>query len=184
MRPFRPLSDQELLALVRRDHPDAFAELVARYQRELYFFFRRFGGDASSAEDDVQETFLRVYKARGGYRPLVPFRAFLYTIARNLLRDRARYQRRRAAAVHRSAPRPAAAPDGDDWAERLDLRDAIAALPEAMRLVLVLSVYQGLSYEEISAVVGIPLGTVKTRMFHALRILRRSLAIDVGPASR
>ncbi len=159
----------------------AFAALVERHQAELYALFRRLGADGHSAEDCVQDTFLRLLRAHAAWTPRAPFRAFLLVLARNAFIDQCR--RRRA--------RPAEAlPTGEDAggaadALRLpgghapqDVRDALAALPEKQRLVVQLNLWQGLRYQEIAATLDVPEGTVKSRMFHALARLRKVLQRD------
>ena len=151
----------------------AFAELVRRHQQNLVNLFRRLGADAHSAEDCGQETFVRLYKYRKSYRPSAPFGSFLYTLARNSWIDHVRARNRWiAAAVGDDRSLEVADERRDD---KLDLGDAVAKLPESARWVLILSIHQGLNYAEIAEVLAIPLGTVKSRMFYAVRKLREVL---------
>jgi RNA polymerase sigma-70 factor (ECF subfamily) len=161
----------------------AFAEIVHRWQRELFQFFRLLGADAHQAEDCVQETFLRLYAYRDHFEASLErgFSVLIYRIARNVRVDALRKTRRtlpclplgpEALAVPRHGPR-----DGGSiaWDERLDLESALLALPEKLRAVVVLNVFQGLTYREISGALGIPLGTVKSRMSLAILRLRKAL---------
>ncbi|MFN0059460.1 MAG: RNA polymerase sigma factor [Planctomycetota bacterium] len=152
---------------------DAFAELVRSHQHALLNLFRRLGADVHSAEDCAQETFVRLYRVREKYRPSAPFASFLYTLARNSWID---YVRARGK-WRVSTPDDELFTTGGDgaWDDRLDLLEAVARLPEATRWVLVLSLQQGLNYAEIADVLDVPLGTVKSRMFYAVRRLREAL---------
>ena len=170
-----------LMRAIARGSENAFRRLVERHQAALLNFFRRMGADAHEAEDATQETLLRLFGYRDRYRPQAPFTAFLFTLARHVWIDDRR-RRRRSPVVESqvveaswSRPEPSVAQE-----ERLDLEGALAELTPGHRMVLVLSVFHGLLYREVSEIMGIPEGTVKSRVFHALRKLRARLA----PASR
>ncbi len=170
-------SDLDLMLLVRGGRRDAFARIVERHAARLVRLFRRLGADAHVAEDCAQEVFLRVWRARARYRPTAPVGAFLCRIARNVWID---WSRR--SALRRSEPMAAieGVPAGEDGGspsrdDRLDLRATLERLPDHLRAVVLLSVDDGLSYAEIAEALGIPLGTVKSRMFHAVRALREVL---------
>jgi RNA polymerase sigma-70 factor (ECF subfamily) len=161
------------MAAAARGSAEAFEVLVKRYQGVLLNLFRRLGAQEDEAEDAVQETFLRVHAYRFRYRPMASFRTFLLTVGRrawlDLCRRRARRRRFEETGVD-VASLPGPSEPGLD--ERLDLEEGLRSLPEGQRMVLVLSLYGGLRYEEISQVMGIPEGTVKSRVFHALKKLR------------
>jgi len=167
------LSDIELMERTGRDDREAFALLVRRHQQPLLNFFSRMGA-YNDAEDLVQETFVRVYRYRQQYRPQAKFTTFLYTLARRVGVDRLRRLWRvektqaRVTEENEVTP-PVVNPTG---LAGLDVPAALAALPEKLRETLVLSVYQGLAYEEIAGVLGIPVGTVKSRIFTALQRLK------------
>ena len=165
--------DWALMAAVRADDAAAFEALIRRHQSALVNFFRRLGAH-TEAEDLAQVTFLRVYRYRARYRPSAKFTTFLYTLARHAWADHLRQaaKRERIAARGRTE-----LPERDDAAaeaarQRLDAQTALAALPEKLRLVVVMSLYQGLRYEDIGAALGVPVGTVKSRMFLAMARLR------------
>jgi RNA polymerase sigma-70 factor (ECF subfamily) len=167
------LDDAALMTQVRDGSDEAFALLVRRHQRPLLNFFFRMGV-YNGAEDLAQETLLRVYRARQRYRPEARFTTFLYTIARHVAVDgfrRVARRRRLQEAVEAETP---TAGDGGLPAlrARLDVREALASLPANLREVVVLAVFEGLRYEEIGNVLGIPEGTVKSRMFTAVARLR------------
>ena len=169
--------DRDLMVRARDGQRDAFVLLVHRHQAPLLNFFRRMGV-YTDAEDMVQETFLRLFAARERYRPTAKFTTFLYTIARRVRADRLRKSMRAPAYV--AATESAAASEGDESdraADRLDVQRALDGLSEKLRAVVVLSAYQGLRYAEIAAILGIPEGTVKSRMSLAMGQLREILDV-------
>jgi RNA polymerase sigma-70 factor (ECF subfamily) len=178
--PAEPDSDAALMALARADDRHAFAVLVRRHQKMLLNFFLR-SGVQYDAEDLVQQTFLRVYRYRDRYTPRAKFTTFLFLIARQVwideLRRRARTGRL-ADALAREPEPPAGASGLPPERGGLDIAGAVAALPEAMRQVVELGVYQDLPYAEVARILGIPEGTVKSRMYHAIRMLRERLEVD------
>ncbi len=184
-QPFRPHNearcsedpDAALALNLAAGSTAALAELVRRHQNALLNFFLRMGA-YSNGEDLVQETFLRVFRYGRRYRPSARFRTFLYTLARHVWADYCRKQQRRerlgfwllADAAIRDEHPPTPSPR-----DRMDVRAALNALSPKLREVLVLSVYQGLRYREIAEVLGVPLGTVKSRMNLALENVRKML---------
>lgn len=165
--------DAQLMLQAGAGDRKAFEVLILRFQGTLLNFFRRLGAHSDEAEDAVQETFLRVHAYRERYKADAPFRTFLFTVARHawldLCRRRQRGERWGSAS---GAMETVECPRRMGADERMDLAEGLAELPEAQRSVLVMSLYGGLKYEEISEVLGIPVGTVKSRVFHALRKLR------------
>ncbi|MCZ6918768.1 MAG: sigma-70 family RNA polymerase sigma factor [Gemmatimonadetes bacterium] len=174
-------------ALVRRaqsgDH-EAFGELVSRYMRQAYYAALGLVGSHDDAMDLSQEAFARAFRARTSLDPDRPFYAWLYTILRrlcfNFLRDRKTRARKLEVAAVWLADEPQAF--GEDplrAAERSELRLRVAAaieeLPERQREVLVLKEFEGLRYREIAELLGIPLGTVMSRLYTARRHLATSL---------
>jgi RNA polymerase sigma-70 factor, ECF subfamily len=166
-----------------------FEDFVRRSTPQFLGFFRRLGADEPEAEDLIQETFLKLFQSARTYRPDGRFAPFAFRIARNAWIDRRRrsaVQARAAGGEESEAALPGverAAVDrspspGEALEEREEvarLREALATLPEHQRLVFELGVVQGLPYAEISAALEIPEGTVKSRMFHAVRRLRELL---------
>lgn len=172
------ISDAELMVRTGLGDRGAFAELVRRYQRPLLNFFRRVGARMDEAEDLVQETFLRVYAYRERYRPSGKFSSFLYVLARHAWADFAR-KGARGPKADMEALAGSAVPGGHSRTDaRLDVQEALGSLSEKLRMVLVLSIYQGLKQEEIAEALGIPVGTVKSRMHLALKRMKELL--DVG----
>jgi len=164
----------------------AFLELVDRRGRELYRYFRLLGQDQHEADDSVQETFLRLHAYRGRIRAGEErgLGVLLYRIARNVWVDGLRRARSRPQLrpLETSAePMRFAAAGGPSLEEALDARSALSRLPEKLRDVVLLCVFQGLSHREAAQALGIPIGTVKSRMLHAMARLRE--AFDV-PSTR
>jgi RNA polymerase sigma-70 factor, ECF subfamily len=188
--PAAPRSDLDLMAEFREGHEEAFGELVERHQRGLVSFLFRLVWDRDLAEDLAQETFVNLYTRGREYEPRAKFTTYLYQIARNCWIDHLRRSRHRRGMVSLDAQdddgrglAEMLAARGDDArvaGGRQDLAESVAqavdGLPEQHRVVVVLSEVQGLTYAEIGEILGIPVGTVKSRMFHAVQRLRERLA--------
>ena len=163
----------QLMLEVAGGSEPAFVELIHRHQSGLLNFFVRMGA-YNDAEDLVQETCVRLYKARATYRPSAKFTTFLYVVARHVWADRGRKSMRRQRvqeslkvdAEISGGTAPGIRPEG------IDVQQALGKLSPKLREVLVLNVYQGLRYRDIADVLGIPLGTVKSRINLALEGLR------------
>lgn len=173
------MDDAALMLRARADDRDAFAVLVKRHQKMLLNFFAR-SGVQYDCEDLVQQTFLRLYRYRERYTPTAKVTTFLFLLARQVWIDELRRRTRRerlveglAAEPHPEQVEPLAADAGA--AGGLDLEQALAALPEGLRQVVELGVYQDLPYAEVAEILAIPVGTVKSRMFNALAKLRAFL---------
>src|SRR5215475_7890808 len=159
-RPMRTLADrddEELILLVRADSTDAMAALVARYHARLTSFCAKYTRDFAAAEELVQETFLRMWRARASYRSEGKLAVLLYTTARNLCRNHARSAHRRARPLE-IVPPPAA--------------DPVDALPDKLRDAVVLRFEHQLAYDQIAEVVGSNESTVRSRVHHGLAQLR------------
>ncbi|WP_254053942.1 RNA polymerase sigma factor [Singulisphaera sp. GP187] len=168
-----------------------FTALVVRYSDELSRYLARYLGDLALAEDVLQDTFLRVHRKCDLYRDGLPARPWLYAIAIHCAVDALRRSRKLptiridgpcAAAVEEvdpgsllellasAAPGPLEELQGRERQEWV--RESVARLSEPLRQVLLLAYYQGLSYAEIVGLLGIPLGTVKSRLHGAIAQLR------------
>ncbi len=167
------LSDLEL-ARAASDELDAFAELIRRHQDFVFGAVLRVVKDRTQAEDLSQETFLRAHRALDGFRGDAAVRSWLYRIATNLAMNAV--TRRREYPSDTMPERPAAGRGPGRELEaaelRAHLREAIAELPEDLRVPLVLREYDELSYQEIADTTGLPLNTVRTRIFRGRRALR------------
>jgi len=165
--------DHELMEGTRAGDQDAFAALIRRHQNPLLNFFRRLGAD-NEAEDLVQDVFLRLYRYRDRYTYSAKFTTFLYTLARHVWADRWRKLQRIFRIQERARQEADAGSDGNmnRVQDRMDTQHALDQLPDKLRIVLVMSVCQGLRYSEIGEVLGIPEGTVKSRVFMAMNKLK------------
>ena len=184
----------ELMLRVAGGDDAAFETLVRRLLPRLLGFFRRLGADASLAEDCAQEVFLKVYRARAGYTARAKFTTYLFHIARNhwidVYRHRAAGPGMVSAEVLRGTgdddgPRrefegPSPAPDARVGQRELvaALRRAVEGLGEEQREVFVLARVESLRYQEIGEILGIPVGTVKSRMHAAWKQIRASLRAE------
>jgi RNA polymerase sigma-70 factor (ECF subfamily) len=168
----------DLIAQAQRGDRQAFGELVRRHREEVIDVVYRMCGDVNLAEDAAQEAFIRAWQHLPGYRPRSPFRNWVYRIATNVAVDALRRERETAdvdaLSLASSDEGPEAAVEGKERGERV--REAVLALPPASRAVLVLREYEGLSYQEIADALGIPIGTVMSRLNYARNRLRESLA--------
>lgn len=159
---------------------DFHALFDAQYPPVYRYLAHRLG-DAAAAEDLAAETFLRAYAARASFRPGSP-RAWLFTIATNLLRDHARGAGRRDAALAEWAGRTSPAASEPEF-ELPDpqLALALAALRAEEREVLLLYAWADLTYEEIATVTGVAVGTVRSRLARARAHLTAELAPERSP---
>ena len=173
--------DAPLLARLRAGDARAFEELVSAYQHRVFGVALRMLGARAEAEEIAQETFLRAHRALGEFRGDARLGTWLHAIASRLCLDRLasgprRYERSDDLAL---AQAPAGGADAVGALERGELeaalRDAVAALPEDRRIVVVLRDLEGLSYEEIAEALGLPLNTVRTRLHRARLDLKAKL---------
>lgn len=182
-------TDPELMADLRDGDEQAFEALVGRHQTSLLNFFFRLVWDRGVAEDLSQEVLLRLYLHSADYEPRAKFTTYLYRIARNCWVD----HMRRTKGERKMRSLDAESEEGHTLAETLaigvedpssmarksELADAVIeavdGLPEEQKLVFILSEVQGLKYDEIGETLDIPVGTVKSRMFHAVKRLRNKL---------
>lgn len=191
-------TDEHLLGRLRAGDRSVFGTLVRRYERELYGYLRRYVGDDDLADDVFQNTFVAVFRKIAQYEPGRAARPWLYAIATNQAIDAMRKRSRqgdraadaRTAPDEEGEPRPlfelAAAPGPDpgelaDRAEQAErVRAAVAKLPELLRQVVVLAYFQGLKYKDIADVLGIPVGTVKSRLHAATTKLTEDWEQETG----
>ena len=170
-------SDEELMARLQAGDERALEQLMQRYQGPLYGFLSRRVG--SSADDVFQETWIRIVRARERFDTERRFVAWLYQIANNLCRDR--YRRvdamRRAADSFRVEDETLReTPDDPALADRDSMRERVLALPDRLREVLVLRYYEDLGEEEMANALGVPRGTIKSRLHAAVKALRQSIS--------
>jgi len=182
MPPSDDTADKLLMHQFQLGDESSFVELIQRHQRPLLNFFVRCGV-YMECEDLVQETFLRVYNYRMKYRPSAKFTTFLYLLARQVRIDALRRTSRRKAWVQEAGKElpQMAQPTATETGEALDVLVALSRLSDAMREVVVLSVMQGMTQEEVAAILKIPVGTVKSRLSNALRLMRDDLTPGGNP---
>ena len=174
-----PATDEEASPLAKvaaGDRGEPLRELYTRYEGRVYALGIKLLGDASLAEELVQETFLRLWRRAGTYDPARgSVTTFVFTIARRIAID---LWRRPSSRPFDPEPEVDVG-GGHDPVERiilgLTVRDALDSLSAALREVLELSYHQDLKQTQIAERLGVPLGTVKTRTYHALRALRSAL---------
>ena len=153
------MSDDELMAEARK------------FEKNLLNFFWRQGVSSSEGEDLVQETYLRLWKYRRDYRPSAKLSTFLFLMARQVRIDALRRQNRRASREENwGKDQPTVQGPGDSVRE--DVRWAVAQLSDPLRETVELGVFQDLPYAEVAEILGIPVGTVKSRMSNALKKLK------------
>ena len=181
------LADAELVVRALKGRDDGFEELVRRYQRPIVSYVYRMTGDYDAALDLTQEVFIKVYNSLARYRPEYKFSTWIYRIAHNAAVDHLRRRPSRPQGLDQTArdgesyERPVAsdAPSPEQLSERAELRaeieDVIRQLPESYRELIVLRHAHDLSYDEIAEVTGLPLGTVKNRIFRAREAMRGPL---------
>jgi len=174
-------TDASLVAAARSGDQAAFAALVRRYQGLVYAVCVRLLGDRDAAEDITQEAFIRAYLSLDRFRG-TNFRSWVLRIAHNAALDHLRAARRHPhlplerAPEQRSQSEPALQVEQHGLIAALEA--ALAALPPEQRAVVVLVDVEGLAYEEAAEVLGVPVGTVKSRLARARVRLRASLEAD------
>ncbi len=184
------LTDEEIVnTYLQSRNPEDFARLVHRYERELYTFLRRFLADVQQAEDVFQATFLSVHLRIDQFEPGRRFRPWLYAIASNKAIDYMRRNRRHQAAsldakiacgdsedsMINHLPGSVETPDEKAISNETSarVRAAVQELNEPTQQLIQLAFYQGMKYSDIAEVLQIPLGTVKSRVFTAIRKLNQ-----------
>ena len=181
----KDLSDAELMQLSAKGSELAFSELVRRYQDVLLNFFLRSAVSFVDGQDLAQRTFLRLWRYRKKYRAgEAKFTTFLFMLARQESIDFFRAETRRRTqeeVLARAAAElvPAAGKGSSDAGEAV--RRAMGRLTPALREAVELVVFQDLPYAEAGEVLGVPLGTVKSRIFNALKKLKEHLSHERRP---
>jgi RNA polymerase sigma factor (sigma-70 family) len=185
LRDYSGFPDEALLALVAREDEEALAQVYDRYSRVAYGLALRVVRDPALAEDAVQEAFLTLWRAAGGYRSdrAKPSTWILTLVHRRAVDVVRREERRRAAPLETEEEQDAFGLATDEEVELTDRRrlvqEALRQLPDEQREALELAYYGGLTQSELAERLAVPLGTIKSRMFTGLRRLRDILA-DAG----
>ena len=179
-------TDEELIARFQKGDEQAYTELVIRYRDKLMTFVFRFVNDMEQAEDIIQDTMLKLYTHKHYYRNIAKFSTWIYTIAGNLAKTELRKKKtRKVTNISQMGPEdrdyelPSVAPETDEVVQseyiEKKIQAAIQNLPLHFRTVTILRDIQELSYEEISKIVEVPLGTVKSRINRARLQLQNEL---------
>lgn len=186
--------DGELISMCKRGDTDAFGQLVDKYQQKVYNIAFRMTNNHEDALDLAQESFLRVYRALASYKGESAFSTWVFRIASNVCLDEMR-KRKRQPRIALSTDSLMAGDEGDYPIEiaagegsspeqqllqgemRKEITDALHTVSEEHRLVLVLRDIEGYSYEEIADMVGVNIGTIKSRLNRARLALREVLTV-------
>jgi RNA polymerase sigma-70 factor, ECF subfamily len=187
------LSDTRLMEELRAGNDGALSQLIQRWQKPLSSFVFRYLQNSADTSEVVQETFVRVYQSRQRYRPAARFSTWLFTIAANLCRNRARWRKR-----HPSIPLEFEDPEREGAKSLLEMaadegaetphqsveeqeraaavREAVGELPHDLRTALLLFQFEHMSHQEIAAVAGCSPKAVETRLYRARQHLKKRLA--------
>ena len=189
-RDFASVADRDLVATAVSGVEGSFEELVRRYQRPISAYVYRMVGDYDSALDLTQEIFIKVYASLRRYRSEFKFSTWIYKIAHNAAVDHLRRSSTREQSLMNSS-------DGDQYElpiesgrlspeqeseqkeRRIEIESVVRTLPSNYRELIILRHSQDLTYEEIVEVTGLPLGTVKNRLFRAREMMRQQF-VDRG----
>ncbi|HEX8068553.1 MAG TPA: sigma-70 family RNA polymerase sigma factor [Pyrinomonadaceae bacterium] len=178
------LADCDLVARALAGTDAGFEELVRRYQRPIVSYVYRMTGDYEAALDLTQDVFIKVYNSLARYRPEYKFSTWIYRIAHNAAIDYLRRTGPRTQELEtgdgyeRPIPSGLMTPEQESERKerRAEIEDVVRALPPAYRELIILRHGHDLSYDEIAEVTGLPLGTVKNRIFRAREAMRGPLA--------
>jgi RNA polymerase sigma-70 factor (ECF subfamily) len=176
-------SETELVTRAQAGDRNAFNELVRSHAQGVMNVVYRMCGDMHIAEDASQETFIRAWLQLPSYRPKSSLRSWLYRIAVNTAIDMLRKEKRilpqavEDLVLADAGPGPEAVVAGSERAQLV--KEAVLALPDASRAVLVLREYEGLSYRQIADALDIPVGTVMSRLSYARSLLKEKLSVHL-----
>ena len=178
------LADSELVQSTLAGRESGFEELVRRYQRPIAAYVYRMVGDYDAALDLTQEVFIKVYASLSRYRPEFKFSTWIYKIAHNAAIDHLRRHATREAVASSETDRTEVTVESrglspEQESERTErcseIETVVQLLPAPYRELILLRHSQDLSYEEIAEITGLPLGTVKNRLFRAREAMRENL---------
>lgn len=183
------VEDEQLMLAAKAGRLEALEELVKRYERKLYGFLAKWLRNGADAEEAFQEIWLRVFESRLRYEPKAKFSTWLFRIATNHCIDRSRKFRPTVATAEERTdfeeegvthvvedPRQSPQLAAERGELSAALRGAVDALPEGQKQVFLLAEGEGMDYREVGEILGIPVGTVKSRMHHACATLQVALA--------
>ena len=178
-------SDKELILRFQQGDELAYVELVNRYRNRLINFVFRFVGTKEESEDIVQDTFVKLFEKKDYYRPINEFSTWIFTIASNLAKTELRKRKRRKTSSlsdlgleNKDFDVPVKATTDEETLDEFadsQIQDAIQSLQIHFRTALILRDIEELSYEEISKILDVPLGTIKSRINRARLQLQEKL---------
>ena len=171
-------SDEQLMLLFQGGNENAYIELVNRYKDKLINFIFNYLGDIESSEDVVQETMIKLYQKKHYYKEIAKFSTWLYTIAKNLANTELRKRKQRKTTLLSQFSKDDKMYDlpsnDNDVGQEIQteivskiIREAVDQLSEKFKTVIILRDIQQLSYEDISEIIDVPIGTVKSRINRA-----------------
>ena len=171
-------SDEQLMLLFQGGNENAYIELVNRYKDKLINFIFNYLGDIESSEDVVQETMIKLYQKKHYYKEIAKFSTWLYTIAKNLANTELRKRKQRKTTLlsqFSEDDKMYDLPSNDnEVGQEIQteivskiIREAVDQLSEKFKTVITLRDIQQLSYEDISEIIDVPIGTVKSRINRA-----------------
>ena len=176
--------DAHLMTALASGNDPALNALMRRWSARLIAYLQRCCGDSATAHDLAQEAFVRVYKNRHSYDPARPFSTWIYTIATNLVRNHARWQKRHPVTLLDHETLSQAAPPDDspgpddslvDQERAAAVRQAIHVLPPELREPLILVTYEHLTNIQAASILGLSEKAVEMRLYRARQALRESL---------
>tara|TARA_B100000700_G_scaffold186958_1_gene206026 strand:+ start:188 stop:769 length:582 start_codon:yes stop_codon:yes gene_type:complete len=171
-------TDEELMKRFQNGDENAYVELVNRYRDKILNFIFNYIGDFEISEDIVQDTMVKLYQKKHYYKEIAKFSTWLYTIAKNLANTELRKKKQRKTTIlsHISkddkpydipSDQPGTHQEIESEITSKIIRNAIDQLTDKFRTVILLRDIQELSYEDISSIVGVPIGTIKSRINRA-----------------
>ena len=178
------LSDTQIIERTLQGEPDAFNLLVRRWERQIYGLTLRMLGRDEEAKDATQETFISAYRNLSKFRGEAKFSSWIYRIALNICNTKLRGRTKGIISLdeQREESGLELAVESEELATNIQqeqvarhVRRALQGLPAEMRQVIIMKEYDGLKFSEIAEILGIPLSTVKTRMYTGLSELRKRL---------
>jgi RNA polymerase sigma-70 factor (ECF subfamily) len=184
LKPLNLAVDSDLVTTALSGHERGFEELVRRYQRPISAYVYRMVGDYDAALDLTQEIFIKIYGSLARYRPEFKFSTWIYKIAHNCAVDYLRRHNGRELSLQAGiegdsydlpleSGRLTPEQESERKERRLEIESVVRSLPAAYRELIILRHSQDMTYEEIVEVTGLPLGTVKNRLFRARDMMRQ-----------
>ncbi len=168
-------SNPELMELYKDGDMNAFEIIYSRYAGKLYNFFLKFTGDAETSKDLLQETFYKIHKARKSYYNGFALSTWIFTIAKNVLKDK--FKKQNKVIPLENITEPTSNPEDTIEKEELEkaVQNALNLLPEDEKIIIILSKYENMKYKEIAKILKTTTGAVKVKAHRAYKTLREYL---------